>query len=728
MKKITFILVGIVLFLLALPSVYGQSVPQGMKYQAVARDLAGEVMADQPISIKIALQGNDKSKTVHYIEVHDVTTNQFGLFSLVVGNGAVTQGDFNKIPWSSEDIWMEIGLKNAGESGFATISSSKLLAVPYAFHAGTASKIVDSSFTTDKLTQKSTGVPSQNWSLFGNSKSDPEKDKLGTTDATDFVFITNNEERLRITADGEIKTKGGKFTIGGNLEVQGDSTRINNDLYVGRNVVLNFDDGFNPRGETVNHGNFTVKNMSATELTGTLDVFKETNLKSTLTVTEDGMFEDDLTVKDTLFAEKIVTKRFNIKDDVLDGGFLATFENTNNGNGDGINIKLGKKGVKFYPDMLATDILLANGNLVGELTLEQRTNLKNLLQHPIPNDDDLAFLFTLGAPSVEELAAIPATACTLTTAIVNKMIDIVNVPISTLDVLGVFGNPPIDPIPAGVCNFLGNPFSFPTLKLEDAAYNSLSGENVFIEFSDSDNKHMGAIKGQSITDWVLDYFDKTYLFELASSLKGIDKTKLFSEMKLKSSEIAKSYYEIGVEYSSGNGDYAEWLERIDAKEDISYGDIVAVVGGKITKDLSNAEQVMAVSYRPIVLGNIPSADKENLGNNIAFMGQIPVKIMGPVVTGDYIVGNGVIKGYGVAIHPENMTVEDFKFAVGRSWASNTDSGPKLVNTVVGVHNGDFIHILKKMQDKFNQSEVRLETVEAKIDILTGMLSANNSSN
>jgi hypothetical protein len=34
-----------------------------------------------------------------------------------------------------------------------------------------------------------------------------KKDKLGTTDAADFVFITNNEERLRITADGEIKLK-----------------------------------------------------------------------------------------------------------------------------------------------------------------------------------------------------------------------------------------------------------------------------------------------------------------------------------------------------------------------------------------------------------------------------------------------------------------------------------------------------------------------------------------
>jgi hypothetical protein len=42
-----------------------------------------------------------------------------------------------------------------------------------------------------------------------------------------------------------------------------------------------------------------------------------------------------------------------------------------------------------------------------------------------------------------------------------------------------------------------------------------------------------------------------------------------------------------------------------------------------------------------------------------------------------------------------MTVEDFKYAVGRSWDASTDSGPKLVNTVTGVHNGDFIHILEK---------------------------------
>jgi hypothetical protein len=107
----------------------------------------------------------------------------------------------------------EVAIKNAGESSFST-SSSKLLAVPYAFHAGTANALSSSltMLTQNRMVYPKIG-PIREFQIRSG------KDKLGTTDATDFVFITN-EERLRITADGEIKTKGGKFTIGGNLEVQ----------------------------------------------------------------------------------------------------------------------------------------------------------------------------------------------------------------------------------------------------------------------------------------------------------------------------------------------------------------------------------------------------------------------------------------------------------------------------------------------------------------------------
>jgi hypothetical protein len=56
MKQLNIILLGIIITF-SMPTVYAQSVPQGMKYQAVARSLSGEVMANQAIAIKIALQG-----------------------------------------------------------------------------------------------------------------------------------------------------------------------------------------------------------------------------------------------------------------------------------------------------------------------------------------------------------------------------------------------------------------------------------------------------------------------------------------------------------------------------------------------------------------------------------------------------------------------------------------------------------------------------------------------
>ena len=131
---------------------------------------------------------------------------------------------------------------------------------------------------------------------------------------------------------------------------------------------------------------------------------------------------------------------------------------------------------------------------------------------------------------------------------------------------------------------------------------------------------------------------------------------------------------------------------------------------------------MAISHYPIVLGNIPPEGKEYLGNNVAFMGQVPVKIMGAVVTGDYIVARSKIEGYGVAVSPQNMTIDDFKLAVGRSWESNLVTGPKMVNTVVGIHNGDYFNILKKYEQKFSESEEKFNNINARLEQLESKLS------
>jgi hypothetical protein len=107
------------------------------------------------------------------------------------------------------------------------------------------------------------GVPGQTWSLFGNRRSDPAKDKLGTTDSVDLVLVTNNREGLRITAEGEVK-------LAGSLE-------IGQDLFVKHNVYLN-----TVAGATINNGDLSVANGSATTLSGTLNVDGATTLNHTL--------------------------------------------------------------------------------------------------------------------------------------------------------------------------------------------------------------------------------------------------------------------------------------------------------------------------------------------------------------------------------------------------------------------------------------------------------------
>jgi hypothetical protein len=161
---------------------FAQHVPLGMKYQAVARDLKGNVLGNQSISIRVNLYSQATGLPVyHYSETHDVITNSLGLFSMVIGDGKTDKGGFDKIPWSTEDIWMEVSLKDKIKNDYVTISSSKLLAVPYAFHAETASALSGNSTHTGNIAAKGPagGSNGDNWAIVGNINTD-STNKLGT--------------------------------------------------------------------------------------------------------------------------------------------------------------------------------------------------------------------------------------------------------------------------------------------------------------------------------------------------------------------------------------------------------------------------------------------------------------------------------------------------------------------------------------------------------------------
>src|SRR5689334_11241373 len=132
------ILLSLMTAMCAVIHCYSQSVPTGIQYQAVARNASGEVLPNRSLTLRIKLEGAPaKGSITYYSEEHEVTTNQLGLFTLVVGNGIKAVGVFENIPWSSEDIWMAVSLRDMCSEDkcfdFTAVSESRLLAVPYAF-------------------------------------------------------------------------------------------------------------------------------------------------------------------------------------------------------------------------------------------------------------------------------------------------------------------------------------------------------------------------------------------------------------------------------------------------------------------------------------------------------------------------------------------------------------------------------------------------------------------
>ena len=263
MKKLSLIFLFIVT---TVTCSLAQSNPRGMKYQAVARDIKGEILANSKIELRISLHSTSSLRNdTHYSETHTITTSDLGLFSIAVGDGIKESGNFEAIPWSALNIWMEIQIKSKGETKFTSISNSQLLAVPYAFHAITASKLSDAGVRSESVNAPTPGVPANVWSLQGNLNSDAKIDRLGTTDYVDLVVITNNLERLRILSNGNITIKR-SLAIGANITV--DSSAYLNKV----------------SGQTINYGPFTVERLSPTLLSGTLTVDRATDLNTSLNV------------------------------------------------------------------------------------------------------------------------------------------------------------------------------------------------------------------------------------------------------------------------------------------------------------------------------------------------------------------------------------------------------------------------------------------------------------
>jgi uncharacterized protein (TIGR02145 family) len=106
-------------------------VPQAFKYQAVARDLTGNPVINQEISVKISILAGSPEGDVVYSETHQTTTNSLGLLNLEVGRGITVTGEFAMIAWGNNASFIKTEMDITGGSNFVFMGISQLLSVPY---------------------------------------------------------------------------------------------------------------------------------------------------------------------------------------------------------------------------------------------------------------------------------------------------------------------------------------------------------------------------------------------------------------------------------------------------------------------------------------------------------------------------------------------------------------------------------------------------------------------
>jgi hypothetical protein len=511
MKKLIFFLV-----LSGYLTAFGQTQSEqtrGMNFQGAAYDGSGKAMPNLSLNVKITLSSKDPEPVTYYTETHLTTTNELGVFHVVVGNGTQRAGEISAIPWADQQIWVDVDINSLDKRQLNIQQSMLLRAVPYAFHAETADQLAAEKQDLEKSA-------SAFWNTKGNDAAIPPNNFLGTTDNNGLVFKLNNKKITTISKTGQVS-------------------------------ILSA-----ANGADNNPVNYPLKVSGTSGSPSTQGIYIQVN-----------------------------TSRSNATNFV------------NFGDADGFSW----------------------GAIQGQTTDELHANWEYQLQI-----------------SLYSLTTIALTAQTISTA---------------AEAVGLYT--------AG----------------------GAAVASIFISWAAPG--FFAAAVGTTL---------KAVALGVNAASLGIDWT----------SYTTNKNSEIGVEYSSGSGDYAEWLRRKPNERVHQYGEIVGIKGGLVSLNTLDADQVMVVSRRPIVLGNAPQPQQEKYFEKIAFLGQVPVRVLGTVAVGDYIVASGKNDGLGIALHPSEMQIKDFRKVVGVAWENGKNkSSVNLVKIGIGLNKNDLAPKVEEASQKMD---------------------------
>src|SRR4030043_2361363 len=171
-------------------------VPQGFNYQAVVRDgVTKQPIISQPVMVRITIE--DVTETAVYQEEHSLSTDEFGIMAIVIGDGTpIGTNLFEDIDWNEEPLYIKTELQYPVGGSYTEMGTAPLMSVPYAMVADNLSKPLTKLTVTGETADMTEA-------LFEVRNKDGQ-----------LVFAVYNEG-VRIYVDDGSKGPKGGFAIGG---------------------------------------------------------------------------------------------------------------------------------------------------------------------------------------------------------------------------------------------------------------------------------------------------------------------------------------------------------------------------------------------------------------------------------------------------------------------------------------------------------------------------------
>jgi hypothetical protein len=234
------------LFILFFLPSQAQYIPDGVSFQAVARDNAGVILSNATVEVRISVLNGGPTGTVLGTYTYQKNTDAFGQFVVALGNETPLQSSgfaLASIDWLASSRWIKVEFRPGTSGNYVEVSNAQASASFYAFASRYAVELKTAGTNGQYLTHNGTNWVAGN---ISNNTQVPSIKRFTSGSSTYTPAAGIKYLRIRMAGGGGA---GGSFS-GGIAGLPGSST-----VFSGGGIMLTAPGGLG--GQAGASGNLT---------------------------------------------------------------------------------------------------------------------------------------------------------------------------------------------------------------------------------------------------------------------------------------------------------------------------------------------------------------------------------------------------------------------------------------------------------------------------------------